>query len=170
MKEKVYLHLITGSAGVGKTTFANRLENDINGIITSIANPIKAMALARGWNGEKNEYGRSLLQLIGRKGREIHYNIWVNYVLYDMFTAIELDDIYGHRKKRYNFIIPDVRFDDEVRFFIDVFGKDNVKVYKISREGHKSTLTKEQQNDITEKGVSHQYIDEYVNLKGVYND
>ena len=167
MKDKIYLHLITGSAGVGKTTFANELQNNISGNIVSIATPIKAMALMRGWSGEKDEEGRSLLQLLGRKGRELNYNIWVNYVLYDIFTAIELEDIKGHRKKKYNFIIPDVRFDDEVRFFIDIFGKDKIKVYKIDRKGYKSTLTKEQQNDITEQGVSEEYIDEHVYLKGV---
>ncbi len=112
------------------------------------------------WDGEKDGYGRTILQRIGREGREISYKIWVNYLLYQMFEHIERQKKY--KVKKYRFIVPDVRFDDEVVFFNEHFS--NVTVYKVVRDNYVSTLTDEQKNDITERGVSERYIDKVVKL------
>lgn len=73
---------ITGRAGAGKTSLANYLT-DFLGIakIVPIAQTIKEFALDMGWDGNKNEKGRRLLQLLGTEcGRDcIGEDIWLRH-------------------------------------------------------------------------------------------
>ncbi len=77
--------LISGKAGVGKTTFAGLLsrvvhENEDHKSVVmthSIAWGVKQAATNMGWNGEKDVAGRRLLQGIGKIGREFNIDVWV---------------------------------------------------------------------------------------------
>ena len=47
------------------------------------AEAVKNRAREQGWNGEKDEAGRSLLQRIGTEGRNIYPNYWIDQLLRD---------------------------------------------------------------------------------------
>ena len=161
MRRKVKLFLITGEAGVGKSTYAHRLADDINAEVLEISKPIKDIAYELGWDGLKDECGRSLLQRIGREGRELSYKIWVNSLLKEIFKRMFVKQEQIARKiKTFRFTVPDVRFDDEVLFFKKHF--DDVEVHKVVRDNFENGLTEEQKKDITERGVSEQLIDKIV--------
>jgi len=72
---------IHGIMGSGKSTFANLLSKKLEGTVTILpfAKSLKDFALALGWDGEKNEKGRRLLQLLGTDvGRQcISETIWI---------------------------------------------------------------------------------------------
>jgi len=80
--------LISGKAGAGKTTVKEILSEKILGVPSmtvfpySFANPLKYIANAYfGWDKEKDEKGRRLLQDLGRVGREYNENILVKHFL-----------------------------------------------------------------------------------------
>jgi hypothetical protein len=80
---KVISVLVSGKAGVGKTTFSRLLagklvEYGLNSQIVSFAGPLKGLARAMGWDGVKDDKGRHLLQSLGATGRQYDENLWVN--------------------------------------------------------------------------------------------
>ena len=161
--------LITGEAGVGKSTYAHHLANKIHGEVVELSKPIKDLAYELGWNGEKDEYGRTLLQRLGREGREVSYKIWSNHLIYQIFRDIKLKQRNTRNPlKKVRYIVPDVRFDDEVEAIKRDF--ESVKVVRVYRKGFESKLTKEQKNDITERGVSPHLIDERLDLNTVFKN
>lgn len=99
-----------GQAGSGKTTCAmiaksiliDRGHIDVG--ILPFAAPLKQFAIELGWNGEKDEKGRRLLQLLGTEcGRQcIHPDLWV----------MKWED----RANEYNITIADdIRFENEAK-------------------------------------------------------
>lgn len=80
MLAKVVTVLISGKAGVGKSTLAKMLAGKLGpsqAIIVPFAIGVKKVATSMGWNGEKDEKGRRLLQGIGAIGREYDQDMWV---------------------------------------------------------------------------------------------
>lgn len=72
---------IAGPAGSGKTTVAEMIRLVVpDTAIVPFAKPLKDYARRLGWNGEKDERGRRLLQLLGTDcGRMcISENLWVD--------------------------------------------------------------------------------------------
>lgn len=67
----------TGLAGSGKSYAANWMKLRTGGEIWSFASKIKGIALAMGWDGEKDSRGRKLLQDIGTAGREYRRDCWL---------------------------------------------------------------------------------------------
>ena len=86
---KTVFILVSGKAGVGKTTLSDYLSQKLSNIAgisvlnTAFALPIKRIAYSVfGWDGEKDSKGRRLLQVIGTEaGREYNENIWVKKTL-----------------------------------------------------------------------------------------
>lgn len=111
--------LISGKAGHGKTTFANFLEEELmlKGEVLRIAfgDLLKDICCRYyDWDGEKNEEGRALLQLVGTEiVRERDEDFWTDHVA--RFAAVMRPDFV---------IIDDWRFVEEVerlsRFFSDI--------------------------------------------------
>ena len=109
---------ITGKAGAGKTTFANILrrilieENLIYSRILPFAYRLKRIAREMGWNGEKDEKGRRLLQLLGTEvGRDcIGENVWVN-LWQEEYRETRMINNYVSL-----FLIDDLRFQNEAAF------------------------------------------------------
>ena len=99
----------SGPAGVGKSTFATSVGLSLQKLGFStydrpFAGPLKLIAKQMGWNGEKDEKGRRLLQLLGTEcGREcIGENCWI-----DMWKERRPDS-------REIYLADDVRFQNEV--------------------------------------------------------
>ncbi len=89
--------LLLGKMGGGKTTLAKYLEKQYNYNIISFATPIKQIAIDTFGMKDKDRY---LLQVIGKTGRAIKPNVWIELLL----EKIEKDKLY---------VIDDCRFINE---------------------------------------------------------
>lgn len=98
--------LISGRAGVGKTTLANYIRHEYIMKYDSIvdifpfAQGVKKTAKYMGWGGKKDEKGRWLLQEIGKLGRAYDKDCWArrtydiiipNHIFYP-FDVVISDD------------------------------------------------------------------------------
>jgi energy-coupling factor transporter ATP-binding protein EcfA2 len=78
--------LLSGKAGVGKTTSANILKGlfetsfEYNTYIGHFAGGVKSVARHMGWDGLKDTRGRKLLQQIGGVGREYDIDNWCSWL------------------------------------------------------------------------------------------
>lgn len=100
---------IMGWAGSGKDTVANVIltilgENKHKAIRRSMARPVKEIAYFIGWDGEKDDVGRRLLQDIGMSGRAYVKDVWLN-------KTRRYLDFHNHNVEYA--VIPDVRFENE---------------------------------------------------------
>ena len=138
--KKTITIIISGRAGVGKTTLANMLAEYITTRYTgltvkksSIAHRVKACARFMGWDGEKDLNGRKLLQGLGQVGRDYDINCWIR---------TEIEGIENLPKYPYDvLIIDDWRFMNELDYLdtqplYDVF---TVRVDSPERESLKNT-------------------------------
>lgn len=140
--------LISGKAGVGKTTLAGLLSNVVRSIenektiimTQSFAWGLKQIAMRMGWNGEKDVEGRRLLQGIGQIGRAYDSDMWVKIAHKSMS---DLQYHYGSFKRSLRYIwVDDWRFKNEARFFKETdyqFKLTLVKIVAPSREILKGT-------------------------------
>lgn len=138
--------LISGKAGSGKDTFAEELKDQLNEmnryvLVVHYADLVKHIATVfYDWNGEKDEYGRGLLQRIGTDiFREYDQDYWINY----------LQGVIGVLKDRWDYvIIPDCRFPNEITCWDEY---DSISV-RINRN-FKSSLNEKQQQHASETGL-----------------
>lgn len=146
---------ISGKFFNGKDTLAKEIfnllrENDLSLQMLSFGTPIKDWAYELGWDGKKDNNGRILLQFIGTEwGREtIDIDIWVKK-LYEKIS--EYSQIV---------IIPDTRFDNEIKFLRE---KDlKTFVVKIKREDPPEYENKQLHEHASEKGISPKLVDIFI--------
>jgi len=110
--------MISGHAGVGKTTFAQLLgevvkEDNPDMIIMTmpIALGVKSVASTMGWDGQKDVAGRRLLQSVGQVGRAYNPDVWIAKA----WKGIEDTNYHFQGRLKYAFI-DDWRFKNEVTF------------------------------------------------------
>ncbi len=102
---------IVGYARHGKDTVAEAIQKLVRPKsvrIYHLADPIKEMAASFGWDGNKDKKGRTFLQQLGTEiGRAYNDNHWVDIMERDRrrCRSIPLD----------YYLIPDVRFENEVK-------------------------------------------------------
>ena len=140
---------ISGSAGCGKDTMAKTLKGALERrnqrvLITHYADLLKYVCKQYlGWNGEKDEAGRTLLQHVGTDYiREKIPNFWVAWVA---LILTLFDDKWDY------VLIPDTRFPNEISYL-----KDNgfdVTHIRIVRPGFENTLTPEQRGHASETAL-----------------
>lgn len=131
---------ISGHAGHGKDTAAKMMQRSLWGfgkrvLIIHNADLLKFMCTQLfGWNGEKDERGRSLLQYVGTDVvRQMAPDFWVGYIsdVLDMFPD------------KWDYVlIPDCRFPNEIETLKDR-GFDVMHV-RIVRDNYDNGLTEEQ--------------------------
>ncbi len=150
----MHIFLISGKANHGKDTLADILMRKLKGksIKMSFAGYLKDIARKYyGWNGEKDERGREILQLLGteRIREELGWqDFHVRRVCEDI-KIIEND---------YDYVfIPDARFRNEIYYTKSQFPDDVASIH-IERLNFKSPLTQGQQN--------HKSENDLVNFKG----
>lgn len=150
---------ITGNCG--KDTLATELKgifdrNDISCFIMHYADFLKMICTKNyGWNGEKDEKGRSLLQHVGTEVfRAADVNVWT-----DMMLAY----IKGISKTVKVLIIPDVRFPNEIIRLRDSIYIDGIFSIVVKREQFKTSLTKEQRKHPSETALDGWEFDCIVN-------
>ena len=158
--------LISGKATCGKDTFANLLENELSFqdkkvLICHFADLVKYIATKFfNWNGEKDEYGRTLLQHIGTENvRSIYPNFWVDFIV----------DILKVFNGSWDYVlIPDTRFPNEIDIPI-ARGLNAISV-RIERPNHISDLTDEQLNHSSETALDKYKFNYHIENSGDVND
>lgn len=149
--------LISGKAQHGKDTSAEMLqvifEKQGKKVMTlHYGDYVKFVARQYfGWNGEKDEKGRTLLQWLGTdQCRKNYATIWVDVVASLMKGLGDAFDV---------FMVPDTRFPDEITRVYEWFGKDveikSVRVNRINEDETpwESSLTDEQKKHISETAL-----------------
>lgn len=152
---------ISGKAGHGKDETAKILKYKLESfgnkvLVIHYADYLKHLAkVIYNWNGEKDEYGRTLLQSLGQQAREINKNYWVD-VVYNFIC------VFGNN---YDYIIiPDNRHKNEIEYLIE---KDlDVTTIRVNRIGYENWLTKEQRNHISETALDNYTFDIYLDVYG----
>lgn len=154
---------ISGYAEAGKDTVANQIKWQLQDIqfdtrvaIIHYADMLKWVCKQfYGWNGEKDEKGRALLQKVGTGiVRAKNPNFWVELVanMIDMFKE-EFDF----------FIIPDCRFPNEADVMKERFDCISIRVV---RPGYKNHLTEEQRHHASEISMDGYQFDYIINNPG----
>lgn len=151
---------ISGKAQHGKDTSATILKSILEErgnkvLIIHYADLLKYLCKEYfGWNGSKDDEGRTLLQHVGTDVvRNKQPNYWVNFVV-EFLKMFETEWDYV--------IIPDCRFPNEVSTITKYF---NTKHIRIIRQNFNSPLSIEQQQHPSETALDN-YSYDYV----VYND
>ena len=159
------LILISGKAQHGKDFTANTLKGklelqDQKVLIVHYGDYVKSVCRDYfGWNGNKDEKGREILQKIGTdKARKNNPNIWVT-VINELIKALAEDYDY--------ILIPDTRFPNEINFMIRE-DYDVVSV-RVNRIGFESTLTDEQKLHSSETALDKFNFDYYMNCETGYD-
>jgi len=122
--------LFCGKAGVGKTTSAMFAKDYVNNkrFMTSdvfnFAYAVKECAKNFfGWNEVKDNWGRYLLQEIGKFGRSINKNTWI-YLLIKKINDSKVDIVF----------IDDCRFPNELKMIKDLFKTYVIRIEAPNRE------------------------------------
>lgn len=156
--------LISGKAKSGKDTFAKILQSIIlqhtpssKTIITHYADELKYIATTYyGWNGNKDETGRSLLQQIGDEIRNYNKDYFVNRLI-QQIMAVSPDYL----------IIPDTRRNNEINNWL--YRGFSVITIRINRNKDNG-LTQEQKQHISECELDKYNFDYFINNNGTLND
>jgi hypothetical protein len=141
--------IVGGRAGEGKTTFCNYCIEaltlaGLSGGIVPFARGVKETAKFMGWNGEKDEKGRRLLQLVGFAGREYDINTWAQKA-FDTINEEELETDFV--------FVDDWRFPNEKIFMSNKF--DPILSVRIRRpKEYHALIDTPLYNDISETSLS----------------
>ena len=123
---------IAGYATSGKDEVAKILVDNFGYIRLALADPLKEMARAFGWDGSKDEkppcptcgmlQGRPLLQQFGTEAvrENLGEDIWAN-------NALRLMDLDNNR-----YVVPDVRFPNEAGILM----RNSGRIWRVYRNGY----------------------------------
>lgn len=97
MNNRKIVIIINGTGGVGKDTICSMVALHYKCLNVSSIDPIKKIAIAAGWNEEKNEKGRKLLSDLKRictEYNDLPYNYLESY--YERFLKDENEVLFVH--------------------------------------------------------------------------
>lgn len=162
----MHIFTVSGKARNGKDSVADIMMKKLYGksIKIAMADYLKFMASKYyGWDGEKDEKGRTILQQLGteRIREELNYDLFhVERVCQDIKI---IENVYDY------VFIPDVRFVNEVRYTQAKFPYNTTTIH-VDRIGFISPLTEEQQNHRSENDLDgFQFDYNIVSLDGLDN-
>ena len=158
--------LVSGKAQNGKDTVARFMQSQFRAddkrvLIVHYADLLKYICKNYfGWDGNKDEKGRRMLQYVGTDViRKQNPSLWVDFVA----TMLK----YFHANWDY-VIISDCRFPNEVTTMTES-GFDTIHI-RVIRDGFKSPLTEEQQKHPSETALDHVKPDVYIYNSGTMAD
>ena len=155
---KMKIILLSGKAFSGKDSAANMMKAKLEAkgkkvLIAHYGDLVKYTCKTFfDWNGEKDEQGRTLLQVIGTDRIRAKYpNFWAGYV--KSILEVFYDE--------WNYVlIPDTRFPNEIDLMKNTF--DDVVSVCVVRTNFISPLTEEQQNHKSETALDDRIFDYYL--------
>lgn len=157
---------ISGHAGNGKDTAAVMMREALEArgksvLVTHYADPVKFVCKNLfGWNGLKDNDGRTLLQRVGTDVvRSNDPNYWVNFIG-DMLTFFRDEWEYV--------LIPDARFPNELTVLTDR-GFDVTHI-RVVRDNFVSSLSEEQKKHPSETALDDYFPDYYIMNDGSLED
>lgn len=155
--------LISAKAEHGKTTAANIIKEYLEShnkkvIIIPFADYLKfSCGRYLGWNGKKDEQGRSFLQDKGKKARDKNIDFWAGLVAGYVTVYSDEADF---------FIVDDCRYKNEFECFK---GLDYLTI-RIERLNFENHLTPEQRKHVSETDLDDAVFDRYIRSEsGVEN-
>lgn len=154
------LILVSGRAGVGKTTFSNLFmdllpdDRKLTSRKASFAVGVKNVATLMGWDGNKDERGRTLLQDIGKIARAYDKDTWINF-LNDFIagTSIVPPDL---------IIIDDWRFPNEFNWYLKQLDEYDVYTIKIVAPNREILKGTDRYNDESETALNYFKTFDYI--------
>lgn len=157
---------ISGKAQHGKDTTAKLLAEVLGAegsrvLIAHYGDLVKYVCKSFfGWNGEKDEKGRTLLQYVGTdKIRAVSPDYWANFIvsILDIFCD-EWDYV----------LLPDTRFPNEYEIY-ETYGMDAI-LLRVIRPNFVSPLTAEQQKHASETALDDYHYDTTIVNDGSIED
>lgn len=119
--------LISGDSGAGKSTFADCLEERLSHLYRgevrrfAFADELKSIAKYDfDWDGQKDERGRRLLQMLGSAGREYNEHFWRDKLAKKVVRLLFLNDGVV--------IVDDCRYENELSCLDNI---SNIHVIKV---------------------------------------
>ncbi|CAB4136062.1 hypothetical protein UFOVP917_34 [uncultured Caudovirales phage] len=100
---------LIGFAGAGKDTAALALTKR-NWVRVAFADRLKDLAINFGWNGQKDDRGRKLLQDLGMAARAYNDQFWINS------AAAKIRQMESWWKVKPKCVWTDIRFENEAEF------------------------------------------------------
>ena len=157
-QNKMKIILLSGKALSGKDSAANMIKTKLESkgkkvLVAHYGDLVKYTCKTFfGWNGEKDEQGRTLLQVIGTdRIRAKRPNFWASYIR----------NILSIFENEWNYVlIPDTRFPNEIDLMKNTF--DDVISVCVVRTNFISPLTEEQQNHKSETALDDRIFDYYL--------
>lgn len=121
--------ILSGKAGSGKDTCGEYLVS-LGFKRYAFADKLKEIARSMGWNGEKDEKGRALLQELGTVGRNYDPNLWIKPVTEKM-----------EKEKPEKIVITDCRFKNELDALVKFAEEHGYEVVPILVKRARAGLT-----------------------------
>jgi len=149
--------LISGPAGVGKSTIGNKLVRflletyNANAEVFSFATHLKRLARAAGWDGTKDAKGRRFLQGLGELARAYNENVWVSFVMDRLIPSLDNYPLSV-------IVIDDWRYKNEASYIMDnpLYSVVTVNIVDPSRETLRGTP---EYNHISERNLDYYKFD-----------
>lgn len=158
--------LVSGKAQNGKDTVASMLREKLTSdnhrvLLIHYADLLKYICRSYfGWDGDKNEKGRQMLQHVGTDViRKQNPTLWVDFIAMMLKYFPENWDYV---------IIPDCRFPNEVTTMVEN-GFDTVHL-RVVRPNFESPLTEEQQKHPSETALDNTVPDFYIENTGTLEE
>lgn len=145
---------ISGKLKSGKDTIADYLVQEYGFKRIAFADKLKDIAKDLFfWDGNKDDYGRKLLQDLGMQMRSIKQDVWVDYV----FRTIR-----NHNDM--NWVITDVRYKNEA----EIAHKNRACIWRVNRELDRSNILC---NHISETDLDdYNYFDDIIENVGTVRE
>ena len=159
--------LLNGKAGAGKDQYYLNYKKEFGDsehiVRFAFADAIKdIMCEFFKWDGEDKEGAwRTAAQTVGNSFRSIDKTVWVDYL--EETIAGYIDFHSGLGNKDVTVMLTDCRFDNEIIRTKELFPDYKVIVKRLHRE-FDSCLDDAQQDDISERGISDDLVDEEIYL------
>jgi dephospho-CoA kinase len=142
--------------GSGKDTFASFIK-DKNYKRFAMADPIKVIATEHfGWDGNKDDKGRKLLQILGTEaGRKYNNDIWIDKVVANLYNYFIIDN-------NDKAVITDCRFFNELEKLKTFSKNNNISsiTIKITRPGFVDFTGHESEKNINKMDFDFEIIND----------
>ena len=163
------LILISAKLQNGKDTTAELLKTELENkgqrvLIAHYADLLKYICRTFfGWDGNKDEKGRTILQYVGTD--------IIRHQCEDYWVKFMMDFLFMFRKEWDCVLIPDTRFPNEVEYANSSWiGEENVHTIRVNRPNFNSGATKEQLNHPSECALDDYEFDYYIENNGTLED